>query len=131
MIPTPVIMRNCQKMLSLHNKILRKNDFVETVCPPNVAVFVYVSTHYVETTKSLYCRRYKSWLGGLSVTHQTSVHEEPGSIPASGKDFCLFAFCFCCCCDFTLFCQNTWYMKLCNSFCNIILLFILSILQNW
>jgi len=35
-----------------------------------------------------------SCLGGRKVTLQTGVRVVPGSIPGSGKGFCMFAFCF-------------------------------------
>jgi len=28
-----------------------KNEFVENVWPPNLALFIYVSTHFMETVK--------------------------------------------------------------------------------
>jgi len=34
--------------------ITENNDFIEKVWPENVAVFVYVSTHYVETVYFLF-----------------------------------------------------------------------------
>jgi len=37
----------------MHVKILQKNVFVENVWPANLALFVYVSTHCVETVKWL------------------------------------------------------------------------------
>ena len=38
-------------------KILqKKNEFVENVWPTNSALFIYVSTHCVETVKWLDCR---------------------------------------------------------------------------
>jgi len=35
----------------MHVKILQKNVFVENVWPANLALFIYVSTHCVETVK--------------------------------------------------------------------------------
>ena len=46
-------MRNCQIWLSMHVKILQKNEFVENVLPANQALFIFVSTHCVETVKWL------------------------------------------------------------------------------
>jgi len=37
----------------MHIQILQKNVFVETVWPANVALFIYVLTHFVETVKWL------------------------------------------------------------------------------
>ena len=114
-------------MLSLQNKILRKNDFVETVWPPNV--FVYVPTHYVETIKKLDCRRYKK-LTRWPIGNAPDI----GSW-GTGLDSCLwqglflFAYLFRCFCDF--FVKTHIYMNLCNSFCNNNLFCILNILQNW
>ena len=53
--PTPVNMRNCQ-ILFMHVNILQKNVFVENVWPAKLAfkLFDYVSTHCVETVKSIF-----------------------------------------------------------------------------
>ena len=51
----------------MHVKYYRKNVFVENVWPANVALFVYVSTHCVETVKWLDYNRYSQltrWCSG-------------------------------------------------------------------
>jgi len=73
-------------------KILQKNVFVENVWPANLALFVYVSTHCVETVKWLDYNRVLSWLGGAVVTHPLWVQEVPGWIPGSGKGFYVWIF---------------------------------------
>ena len=35
----------------MHAKILQKNEFVENVWPENLALFIYVSIHCIETVK--------------------------------------------------------------------------------
>jgi len=57
----------------------------------NSALFVYVSTLYVETFKKLDYNQYLKILSGPDVMHQTVVQEFLGSIPSSGKD-CMFDF---------------------------------------
>jgi len=64
-------------------KILQKNEFVENVS----ALFIYVSTHCVETVKSLNNNRYFQLTCNPDVMHPTGVREVPGLIPGSGKDF--------------------------------------------
>ena len=51
----------------MHVKILQKNVFVENVRPANSALFVYISTHCVETDKWLDYNRYSQltrWCSG-------------------------------------------------------------------
>ena len=70
-----------------------------------------------------------SWLGGAVVTHPLSVQEVPGSIPGSGKGFCLiFSIVVV---VFLLFVQkHLIFTKFCNSFFNIYLFSILNILTD-
>jgi len=71
----------------MHVKILQKKEFVENVWPAKAALFIYVSTHCVETVKYLDYIDSLSWLGGAGVTHPLWVQGVPGSIPGSGKSF--------------------------------------------
>jgi len=48
-----VNLRNGQVKSTMHVKLLQKNFFVENVWPANLAVFIYVSTHYVDLLNSL------------------------------------------------------------------------------
>jgi len=48
-------------------KYYRNNEFVENVCPANSALFIYVSTHCVETVKKLEynrCSQLTQWCSG-------------------------------------------------------------------
>ena len=53
----------CQIWLSMQVKISRKNNFVENVWPANLALFIYVSTCYVEKVKKLYYSSYSQLTG--------------------------------------------------------------------
>jgi len=72
---------------------IQKNEFVKSVWPANSALFIYVSTHCVETVNSLSTIDILSWLAVAVVTHSLWVHDVPGSIPGSGKSFYVI-FCF-------------------------------------
>jgi len=70
-------------------KILQKNVFVENVWPANLALFVYVSTHCVETVKWLDYNRYcqlTRWCSG-NASALGARGPGTGSIPGSGKGF--------------------------------------------
>ena len=97
----------------------------------NLYLFIYVSTHYVQTVKWLdynrYCRLTRWCSGNASVW----VQEVPGSIPGSGNG-CMFHFLLCCCCVFT-FLSKTHYLsqKFAIPFCTVNLFSILNILQDF
>ena len=77
-------MKNYQIYLSVHVKILQKNDFVDKVWPAILFMFRPIT---LKELKSLYSIDTFTCLGGYEVTHPTDVQEVPGSIPSSGKDF--------------------------------------------
>jgi len=57
-------------------KYYRKHIFVENVWLAKSALFIYVSTHYVETVKSLDYNRYSQFtivLGGAEVTFNSRL----------------------------------------------------------
>jgi len=68
-------MRNCQIYLTMHVTMLQKHYFTA-----NVAVFVNISTHFVEIVKQLHYIRYVSFLFGVEVMHWTVAPEVLGSI---------------------------------------------------
>ena len=115
--PTSVNMRNCQLLLSMHVKLIQKNDFVENVWPANSALLIYVSTNCVETGKykrSLTTIATLSWLISAEVTRPHCVREISGSIPSSGKSFYVRVFCFVVVVVvvvFLLFCSRTHYLS--------------------
>jgi len=140
----------------MHVKYYRKNVFVENVWPANLALFVYVSTHCVETVKWLDYNRYSQLTrcnlltaitsrvatvkgsnhcgefgpGGAVVTHPLWVQEVPGSIPGCGKGFyvCFFVLLLLC---FYFLSKNTLFIEIyCNSFYNVNLFSILNVLQD-
>ena len=76
----------------MHVKILQKNVFVENVWPANVALFIYVSTHCVETVKWHDYNRYSQltrWCSGNAFGCKRSGVQ----FPAPARVFCLI-FCF-------------------------------------
>jgi len=83
----------------MHVKYNKKNEFVVNVWPANSALFIYVSTHCVETVDSvvqwqrirLGCKRYRV------------------QFPAPARVF-MFYILFCCCFVFTV-CQKTHYLS--------------------
>ena len=56
-------------------KYYRKSAFADKVWPANLALFIYVSTHYIETVKYLTTTDAFSCLDGIEVTRRTVVHE--------------------------------------------------------
>ena len=78
----------------MHVKIVQKNVFDENVWPANLALFIYVSIHCVETVKWLDYNRYSQFnLVGAVVTHPPWVQEVPCSIPGSRIGFYVRFFC--------------------------------------
>jgi len=79
------------------------------VWPKNVALFIYISTHYFEPLlNSLTSIDTFSWLGGPVVTPKTAVQEVPGSIPVLARIF-MFAF----------LCPKHIFVNFFNSLCNV------------
>ena len=116
----------------MHVKIIQKNVFVENVWPANLALFIYVSTHCVETVKWFDYNRYSQltrWCSGRA-----------SALGARGLGFnprlrqgclCLIFFCFVV--DvFLLFCPKTHFFltNVSNSFYNVNLFSILNVLQD-
>ena len=75
-------------------KILQKNVFVENVWPANLALFVYVSTHCVETVKWLDCNRYCQLTRWCSGNVSALGARGPGFNPRLGHGFLCLMFCF-------------------------------------
>jgi len=115
----------------MHVKILQKNVFVENVWPANLALFVYVSIHCVETVKWLDYNRYSHltrWCSGYCI--RFSCKRSRVQSPAPARVF-MFDFFICCCCVVVFFVQNhIIYQNICNSSYNIILFSMLNILQD-
>jgi len=91
-------------------KILQKNAFVENVLPANLALFIYVSSHCVETDKWLDYNRYcqlTRWCGGNAFALGASC---PRFNPRIRHGFLCFIFLLCCCCVFT-FLSKTHYLS--------------------
>ena len=128
----------CRKYEKLPNivilackNITEKNAFVENVWPANVALFIYVSTHCVETVKWLDYNRYFQLTRWCSGNASAWGARGPGFNPQIGQGFFMFHFLLCCCCVFTFLSKNTLFVtKVCNSFYNVNLFGILNILQD-
>jgi len=124
-------MRNCQIQLFLHVKILQKNAFVENLWPANLALFICVSTHCVETVKWLDYNRYCQLTRWCSGNASPLGARCPWFNPRIRQGFFMFHFLLCCCCVFTFLSKNTFCVtKVCNSFYNVNLFSILNILQD-
>ena len=54
-------MRNCQQKLYTHVHVYTPKNFVKNVWPTNVALFVFVSSHYAEIIKYIDYTRYTWW----------------------------------------------------------------------
>jgi len=103
-------MRNCQIKLFLHVKILQKNAFVENVWPANLALFIYVSTHCVETVKRLDYNRYCQLTRWCSGNASALGARGPGFNPRLRQGFLCFMFYFVVV-VILLFCQKTHYLS--------------------
>jgi len=75
-------------------KILQKNAFVENVWPANLALFIYVSTHCVETVKWLDYNRYCQLTRWCSGNASALGARGPGFNPRVRQGFLCFIFCY-------------------------------------
>ena len=94
----------------MHVKILHKNVFVENVWPANLALFVYFSTHCVETVKWLNYNRYSQltrWCSGKAFALGA---RGPGFNPWLRQGFLCLIFCFVVV-VLLLFCQKPNYLS--------------------
>ena len=106
------------------------NPFVENVWPANLALFVYVSTHCVETVKWLDYNRYSPLTRWCSGNASALGARGPGFNPRLRQGFLCLSFCFVVV-VFSLFCPKKLFIaKYCNSFYNVNLFSKLNILQD-
>ena len=78
----------------MHVKYYRKNVFVENVWPANLALFVYVSTHCVETVKWLDYNRYCQLTRWSSGNASALGVRGPGFNPRIRQGFLCVIVCF-------------------------------------
>ena len=79
-------------------KYYRNNDFVENVWPANLALFIYVSTHCVETGKWLDYNRYSQLTPWCSGNASALGARGPGFNPRLRQGFLSMIFLYCCFC---------------------------------
>ena len=82
--------------------ITEKNAFVENAWPANLDLFIYVSTHCVETVKWLDYNRSCQLNRLCSGNASALCARGPGFNPWIRQGFLCFIFLLCCCCVFTL-----------------------------
>ena len=94
----------------MHVKYYRNNVFVKNVWPANLALFVYVSTHCVETVKWFDYNRYfqlTRWCSGYA---SALGARGPGFNPRLRQGFLCLIFCIVVV-VFILFCPKTQYLS--------------------
>jgi len=94
----------------MHVKILQKNVFVENLWPANLALFVYVSTHCVETVNWLDYNRLSQLTRWCSGNAFALGARSPGFNPRLRQRFLCLIFCFVVV-VFLLFCSKTHYLS--------------------
>jgi len=78
----------------MHVKILQKNVFVENAWPANLALFIYNSTHCVETVKLLDFNRYSQLTRWCSGNASALGARGPGFNPRPRQGFFHLIVCF-------------------------------------
>jgi len=100
--------------------VLQKNVFVENVWPANFALFVYVSTHCVETVKWLDYNRYSQLTRWCSGNASALGARGPGFNARFRQGFLCLIVCFVVDVFLLFLSKNTLFItKVCNSFYNI------------
>ena len=91
-------------------EILQKKVFVENIWPANLALFVYVSTHCVETVKWLDYNRYSQLTRWCSGNASALGARSPGFNTRLWQGFLCLIFCFVVV-VFLPFCPKTHYLS--------------------
>ena len=93
--------------------------FVENVWPANLALFIYVSTHCVETVKYLDYNRYSQLTRWCSSNTSALGARVPGFNPRHRQGFLCFIFCFVDVVFLIFLSKHTLFVtKVCNFFYN-------------
>ena len=103
-------MRNCQLIIHACKNITEKNAFIENVWTANLALFIYVSTHFVETVKWLDYNRYSQLTWWCSGNASALGARGPGFNPWLQQGFLCLIFCFVAV-MFLLFYPKTHYLS--------------------
>jgi len=94
----------------MHVKYYRKDVIVENVWPANLALFVYVSTHCVETVKWLDYNQYAQLTRWCSGNASALGTRGPGFNPRLRQGFLCLIFVLLSLC-FYFFCPKTHYLS--------------------
>ena len=97
MKPTPVNTRYCQifwVVIHAFKNITEKMYLLKNVWPENSALFIYISTHCVETVKKPDYTWYSRWLGGAVVWFRCVCEKSRVQFPAPARFFMIDFVCF-------------------------------------
>jgi len=106
----PSIWETAKLIIHACKNITEKNAFIENVWTANLALFIYVSTHFVETVKWLDYNRYSQLTWWCSGNASALGARGPGFNPWLQQGFLCLIFCFVAV-MFLLFYPKTHYLS--------------------